>query len=246
MSETPGKTAELSPDEFAEANARLEKVSAPERVQWALDRFKPHLTLSSSFGAQSAVSLHLVTQLWPEVPVVLIDTGYLFPETYRFADQLTERLKLNLKVYRSPLSPAWQEARFGKEWEKGIEGIERYNQRNKVEPMRRALRELDARAWITGLRRQQAKSRGELGVLALQNGIVKVQPIIDWTDRDVYQYLVKHDLPYHPLWEQGYLSIGDTHTSRPVSAGVSEEESRFFGLKRECGLHESASVESGP
>ena len=239
MSATISKAAELSSSEWAETNATLEKASAAERVQWALDRFKPGLILSSSFGAQSAVSLHLVTQLWPEVPVVFIDTGYLFPETYRFADQLTERLKLNLKVYRSPLSPAWQEARFGKEWEKGIEGLERYNQRNKVEPMQRALRELEAHAWITGLRRQQARSRENLGVLTRQNGLVKVQPIIDWTDRDVYQYLIKHDLPYHPLWEQGYLSIGDTHTSRPVSAGVSEEESRFFGLKRECGLHEA-------
>jgi phosphoadenosine phosphosulfate reductase len=231
--------AELSPGEFAEANARLEKVSAPERVQWALDRFKPQVILSTSFGAQSAVSLHLVTQLWPEIPVVLIDTGYLFEETYRFADQLTARLKLNLQVYRSPLSPAWQVARFGKEWEQGIVGLSRYNERNKVEPMQRALKELEARAWITGLRRQQTKSRENLGVLALQNGVVKVQPIIDWTDREVYQYLMKHDLPYHPLWEQGYLSIGDTHTSRPVSEGVSEEDSRFFGLKRECGLHEA-------
>jgi phosphoadenosine phosphosulfate reductase len=245
MSAAISKAAELSSSELTETNATLEKASAAERVQWALDHFKPGLILSSSFGAQSAVSLHLVTQLWPEVPVVLIDTGYLFPETYRFADQLTERLKLNLKVYRSPLSPAWQEARFGKEWEKGLEGLERYNQRNKVEPMQRALRELDAHAWITGLRRQQARSRENLGVLTRQNGLVKVQPIIDWTDRDVYQYLIKHDLPYHPLWEQGYLSIGGTHTSRPVSAGVSEEESRFFGFKRECGLHEATSDSAG-
>jgi phosphoadenosine phosphosulfate reductase len=106
--------------------------------------------------------------------------------------------------------------------------------------MQRALRELGARAWITGLRRQQASTRAGEGVLRFQNGTVKIQPIIDWTDRDVFQYLKKHDLPYHPLWEKGYLSIGDTHTSRSVSDGVSEEESRFFGLKRECGLHEDA------
>jgi phosphoadenosine phosphosulfate reductase len=235
--------APLSPDELAQLNAKLEQATAPARVQWALDRFRPELLLSTSFGAQAAVSLHLVTQLWPEVPVVLLDTGYLFPETYRFADELTARLKLNLKIYRAMESPAWQEARHGREWEKGVEGIERYNQRNKVEPMQRALSELGAHAWITGLRRQQAKSRSELGVVGLQKGIVKIQPIIDWTDRDVFQYLKKHDLPYHPLWEKGFLSIGDMHTSRPVSEGVSEEESRFFGLKRECGLHEP--VEDG-
>ena len=233
----PGRP--LSAEELARLNGELEKVSAADRLAWALEKYRPRIVLSTSMGAQAAVSLHLVTQLWPEIPVVLVDTGYLFPETYRFADELAARLKLNLKVYRAAESAAWQEARYGREWEQGLEGLERYNRRNKVEPMQRALRELEARAWITGLRRQQASTRAQLGVLAVQNDIVKVQPIVDWTDRDVFQYLKKHGLPYHPLWEKGYLSIGDTHSSRPVSEGVSEEESRFFGLKRECGLHEA-------
>jgi len=222
---------------LSEISASLEKLSAEERVRWALERFRPDILLSSSFGAQSAVCLHLVTRQWPDIPVVLADTGYLFPETYRFVDELTDRLKLNLKVYRALLSPAWQEARHGKLWEHGVDGIELYNQINKVEPMQRAMRELGARGWITGLRRQQAKSRNGVGVLQKQNGVIKIQPIIDWTDRLVYDYLKKHDLPYHPLWEQGYVSIGDMHTTRPLSADVTEEETRFFGLKRECGLH---------
>jgi phosphoadenosine phosphosulfate reductase len=225
--------------QLQETGARLEKASAEERVSWALDHFRPDVMLSSSFGAQAAVSLHLVTQQWPEIPVVLVDTGYLFPETYRFVDEMTERLQLNLKIYRAPMGPAWQEARWGKLWEQGVEGIEKYNQYNKVEPMQRAIRDLGARGWITGLRRQQSRSRGELGVLALQNGLVKIQPIIDWTDRHIFQYLTKHGLPYHPLWEKGYVSIGDVHTTRPLSAGMTEEETRFFGLKRECGLHET-------
>src|SRR5277367_7029429 len=112
---------------LSEISARLEKVSAEERVRWALERFRPDIMLSTSFGAQSAVLLHMVTQQWPEIPVVMIDTRYLFPETYRFADQLTERLKLNLKVYRADASAAWLEARHGKLWEHGIEGIEQYN-----------------------------------------------------------------------------------------------------------------------
>ena len=122
--------------------------------------------------------------------------------------------------------------------EQGLEGIEQYNQINKVEPMQRALRELDAQAWLSGLRRQQSSSRQGLGVLALRNGRVKVHPLIDWTDRDVYRYLKQYDLPYHPLWNQGYVSIGDVHTTRPLSEGMREEDTRFFGLKRECGLHE--------
>jgi len=223
---------------LAEISAHLETVSAEERVRWALERFKPEIMLSTSFGVQAAVLLHMVTQQWPDIPVVMVDTRYLFPETYRFADYLTERLKLNLKVYRADLSAAWLEARHGKLWEKGVEGIEEYNRINKVEPMQRAIRDLGAKGWLTGLRRQQAKSRQHVGVLQLQKDVVKIQPIIDWTDRMVWQYLKKHDLPYHPLWEQGYVSIGDVHTTRPLTADMTnEEQTRFFGLKRECGLH---------
>jgi phosphoadenosine phosphosulfate reductase len=181
----------------------------------------------------------MVTRQWPEIPVVLIDTGYLFPETYRFVDELTERLRLNLTVYRPAISAAWQEARYGKLWEQGVEAIERYNQMNKVEPMQRALDELDAEAWIVGLRRAQASTRRELRVLGLQDGYLKVHPIVDWNDKHVYDYLTRHGLPYHPLWEQGYPSIGDWHTSHKLTDGMAEEETRFFGLKRECGLHES-------
>jgi phosphoadenosine phosphosulfate reductase len=231
---TPIEIADL-----AETSARLEKLSAPERVAWAVEKFRPALMATSSFGAQAAVTLHLVTRQWPEIPIVLVDTGYLFPETYKFADRLTEQLKLNLKVYRSPLSPAWQEARWGKLWEQGIDGIERYNQINKVEPMQRAVKELGVRGWTTGLRRQQSGSRAKLPVVHLQNDIVKINPILDWTDRQVFLYLQEHGLPYHPLWEQGYVSIGDVHTTRPLTAELTEEQTRFFGLKRECGLHDS-------
>ena len=219
-------------------NAELEQATAQERVQWGLEKFGQRIVLSSSFGAQAAVSLHMVTSARPDIPVILVDTGYLFPETYRFVDELTERLGLNLHVYRNPLSPAWQEARYGKLWEQGVDGIDQYNRMNKVEPMQRALGELRAEAWFAGLRRQQASSREGLDVVAEQNGRFKVHPLIDWTDRDVYRYLVDHDLPYHPLWHQGYVSIGDVHTTRRLDDCMTEEETRFFGLKRECGLHE--------
>ncbi len=234
------KQASLHGLNLAEVNAQLEKQSATERVQWAHDHFGNQVVLSSSFGAQAAVCLHMATTIMPDIPVILVDTGYLFPETYQFIDDLTERLKLNLRTYRAPMSPAWQEARFGKLWEQGVEGITTYNQMNKVEPMRRALEELHPKAWLAGLRRQQSSTRKRLNVLAVDQQVLKIHPIVDWTSKDVYGYLKEHDLPYHPLWHQGYLSIGDTHTTRKVDAGMSEEEARFFGLKRECGLHETA------
>ncbi|MEI7126527.1 phosphoadenylyl-sulfate reductase [Pectobacterium versatile] len=224
--------------ELATVNSQLESLSAQERVSWALENLPGDYVLSSSFGIQAAVSLHLVTQQRPDIPVILTDTGYLFPETYQFIDALTEQLTLNLQVYRATESPAWQEARYGKLWEQGVEGIERYNLLNKVEPMNRALSELKAKTWFAGLRREQSGSRGELPVLAIQRGVFKFLPIIDWDNRTVYQYLKENGLSYHPLWDQGYLSVGDTHTTRKWEPGMSEEETRFFGLKRECGLHE--------
>jgi len=232
--------------DLAAENPTLETQSAEQRVRWALDHMRPLIVLSSSFGAQAAVLLHMVTRQWPEIPVVLVDTGYLFPETYGFIDELTERLRLNLRVYRAVLTPAWQEARYGKLWEQGIDGITRYNQMNKVEPMQRALDELEAQGWIVGLRRSQASTRRELRVLGLQDGYLKVHPIVDWNDKHVYDYLTRYDLPYHPLWEQGYPSIGDWHTSHKLTDGMTEEETRFFGLKRECGLHESAADDREP
>jgi phosphoadenosine phosphosulfate reductase len=224
--------------DLAAVNRRLAAASAEDRVAWAVREFGDGLVLSSSFGAQAAVMLSLATRAMPEIPVVFIDTGYLFPETYRFADELAARLKLNLKVYRAAESPAWLEARHGRLWEKGLEGLETYNRIAKVEPMQRALRELGARAWLAGLRRSQAGSREELPIVARQDGRVKIHPIADWTDRDVHRYLTQHGLPYHPLWDQGYVSIGDVHTSRPLTAELTPEQTRFFGLKRECGLHE--------
>ncbi len=230
---------------LADTNAQLEALSALERVRWALAHLPGEFILSSSFGIQAALMLHLVTQERPDIPVVLTDTGYLFPETYQFIDQLTERLRLNLKVYRADLSPAWQEARFGKLWEQGVEGIERYNQLNKVEPMARALSELNARTWFSGLRREQSGSRGNLPVLAIQRGRFKFLPVIDWSNKDVFYYFKEFDLPYHPLWEQGYLSVGDVHTTAKWEPGMSEEQTRFFGLKRECGLHEENGENDG-
>jgi phosphoadenosine phosphosulfate reductase len=222
---------------LADANGILAPMSAEQRVAWALENLPESAFLSSSFGIQAAVMLHLVTVQRPDIPVVLTDTGYLFPETYQFIEQMTERLSLNLKVYSAKLTPAWQEAKYGKLWEQGEAGIKHYNQLNKVEPMTRALKDIAAGTWFSGLRRDQATTRADKQVVEISRGTVKVYPIIEWNNRDVYQYLTKHNLPYHPLWEQGYVSMGDVHTTRKLEPGMTEEETRFFGLNRECGLH---------
>jgi phosphoadenosine phosphosulfate reductase len=213
-------------------------MTAEERVALALKTLPGQHMVSSSFGAQSAVMLHLVTRQQPDIPVVLIDTGYLFPETYQFVDELTEKLALNLNVFGPSLSGAWQEARHGKRWEQGLRGLEAYNQDNKVAPMQRAIDELQVGTWFSGLRRSQSLERQNTPFVENSGDRFKVYPIADWSDKDVYDYLKKHDLPYHPLWEKGYVSIGDVHTTKSLAEVDSVEETRFFGLKRECGLHE--------
>jgi phosphoadenosine phosphosulfate reductase len=219
-------------------NRKFDRQSALERIRWSLTNLPAQHVMSSSFGAQAAVTLHLLTEERPDIPVILVDTGYLFAETYGFIDELTDRLKLNLKIYRATLSPAWQEARFGKRWQQGEAGIAAYNEETKVQPMKNALRDLNGATWFAGLRRSQSRSRANTPYLEWAGDRWKVHPIADWTDRDVHRYLKLNDLPYHPLWERGYVSVGDHHTTRPIQEVDDAEQTRFFGLKRECGLHE--------
>jgi len=218
----------------------LESATPQERVAWAADMFGDDLIMTTSFGTHSAVMLHLVTSVLPDIPVVFIDTGYLFPETYRFGAELTEKLNLNLKKYHAPISAAEQEALHGRLWEAGADGLKRYNVMNKVEPMARAVRELGAKAWLAGLRRSQGESRASRPIVESQNQMTKIYPILDWDNRTMHQYMQENGLSYHPLWDMGYVSLGDWHSTSKLEAGMTEADTRFGGAKRECGLHEAS------
>lgn len=236
MSPPDPLSAAESPQALSALNRWLSSMSAQDRIAWAFESLAGPHALSTSFGVQSAVSLHLLTQAKPDIPVILVDTGYLFADTYRYADTLVQQLGINLKVYRPQLGAAWMEARFGKLWEHGIDGLQRYNQLRKVEPMQRALRDLGVRSWFAGLRRTQAPSRAGIEFLELRDGRWKLHPIADWDDLDIATYALQHDLPEHPLSKQGYVSVGDVHTTQPLREG-DIARTRFFGLVRECGLH---------
>jgi len=218
-------------------NELLEKQTAVERVEWAMENLPANFVLSSSFGIQSAVMLHMMTQVDPDIPVIVTDTGHLFSETYRFIEELTERLDLNLQVYSARESAAWQLAKYGEQWSQGPDALKQYNRTNKVEPLERGLSELNAGTWFSGVRRQQSEHRQGLSVVSILRGRFKVHPIIDWHNRDVHKYLTDNGLPYHPLWEQGYVSVGDVHSTRPLTLGMDESDTRFAGGQRECGLH---------
>ena len=131
------------------------------------------------------------------------------------------------------------EALYGRLWEQDdLDALNRYDRIRKVEPMQRALEDLKATAWLAGLRRDQTEHRENLTRVEQQDNLYKIYPILDWNARDIYRYLTSHDLPYHPFFEQGYVSVGDWHSSRPLTANDSNErDTRFRGLKQECGLH---------
>lgn len=228
---------------------QLNGFDAPSIVRWAAETFSQGLVMTSSFGAQAAVMLHLVTRVIPAIPVIFIDTGYHFPETYQFCQEMADRLSLNLKAYQSPLSPAWMEVKHGKLWELGDSEEEQaknlvlYDQLRKVEPQRRALRELGAVACMAGNRKQQTDHRAGLRNVELVDGVFQIYPILNWATKDVHEYLKAHELPYHPLYFKGYKSIGDWHSTSPITGDEHERAGRFKGLKQECGLHLPTSPE---
>ncbi|BFI91013.1 phosphoadenosine phosphosulfate reductase [Enterobacterales bacterium endosymbiont of Anomoneura mori] len=223
---------------LSKINKYLNNITSEERIIWALKNLKKNFILSSSFGIQSSVCLHMITKIKPNIIIILIDTGYLFSETYLFIEELKKKLNLNLKIFRSKYSAAWQEARYGKLWKNGINGINKYNLINKIKPMNKAIKKFKVKTWFAGLRYEQSKSREKLNILSIHNKIFKFLPIFDWNNRKIFKYIKKNNLKYHPLKEKGYLSIGDTHTTTKWIVGMKEEDTRFFGLKRECGIHE--------
>lgn len=212
--------------------------STPEElIEWASDRFGTALIASTSFGATSAVMLHLIHRVAPRTPIVCIDTGYLFAETYQFAEALIQRLDLDVRFYSARMSAARQEALYGKLWEQGEEGVKRYLEINKVEPMQRALDELGAHAWMAGLRSEQTEHRAGLRRIARQDGRIKLHPILRWSSTEVDEYMKKNDLPYHPMVDEGYRSIGDHHSTIPTTDDMDPRDGRILGRTRECGLH---------
>lgn len=220
-------------------NQQFAQAKSEEIVAWADETFGEGLVMSTSFGIQAAVMLHLVTQVVPNIPIIWVDTGYLPAETYRFAEDLTNRLNLNVKVYQSPISPARMEALYGQLWTlEDVEAFNFYDKMRKVEPMQRALQDLKATAWLAGLRSDQTNHRKSLEFVGRQGSQYKVLPILQWNSKQIYDYLTAYDLPYHPFFDLGYVTVGDWHSSRPLTAeDQSDRDTRFRGLKQECGLH---------
>jgi phosphoadenosine phosphosulfate reductase len=231
------------PVDSAQACRVLDPMDAPSRLQWARETFGDGLALTTSFGIQSAVLLHMVTDLFgasgdSPIPVIWVDTGYLPAETYRYAEQLRELLPLDLHVVQAEMSPARMEALHGRLWESGsVRDLELYNRIRKVEPLDRAFEDLGVHCWASGVRGRQTDHRRSMLPLQSIRGVWSLRPLLAWTTRDVYYYMEQHGLPQHPLFEKGYSTVGDWHTSAPDGDQSSGRATRFGGLSQECGIH---------
>lgn len=223
--------------------AELVPLDAGGRLELLVERFGGRLMASTSFGLQSAVMLDLLHRHAPKVPVVFVDTGYLFAATYRYAATLAEQLDLDIRVYQPQMTAARFEALQGKLWEEGPEGLERYAISHKIEPMNRALSELGSEAWISGVRRSQSSTRAGRRFAERQNRVTKLYPILDWSNQQVEDYLRERELPRHPLAGAGFVTMGDWHSTRPAAGDESPEDTRFNGQKYECGLHLDSGVQ---
>jgi len=233
-------TGTLVRDDLEEFRGALEPLTPQGRLAWALQRFGGAFALTTSFGIQSSVLLHMLSQLpdGADVPVIWVDTGYLPEETYRYSEQLVEQLKIRLVVAQGSLSPARMEALHGRLWETGqVDDLELYHRIRKVEPLEKALEDLQVSCWASGVRRGQTDHRRLMSWLDPIRERLSLRPLLDWTPKDIFYYMQANNLPQHPLFEQGYSTVGDWHSSGPDGASLSGRDTRFGGLKQECGIH---------
>lgn len=231
-----------APIDLAAARHLLELLTPPERLAWAQQTFGEGFALTTSFGIQAAVLLHMVSGLarvsGQPVQVIWVDTGYLPPETYRYAQQLSELLALKVHVAQASMGPARMEALHGRLWETGTaEALGLYHRIRKVEPLDQALTDLGVTCWASGVRGTQTDHRSGMETLDPIRQRWSLRPLLSWTKRDVYYYMRDHALPQHPLFDQGYSTVGDWHSSAPDDGGISGRATRFGGLKQECGIH---------
>ena len=223
--------------DLASIRQTLTALTPTAQITWCRAQFGRRFVLTTSFGIQSAVLLHMAHQVSTAISVVWVDTGYLPAATYRYGRELQERLGFELHVAQPVLSAARMEALHGSLWASDRpEDMERYLQMRKVEPLETALDQLDVRCWASGVRRNQTSHRRSMTVMDQLRGRWTLHPLLDWTAKDAYYYLEEHGLPQHPLLAEGYSTVGDWHSSSP-DGEVSGRATRFGGQRQECGLH---------
>jgi phosphoadenosine phosphosulfate reductase len=226
---------------ISEITKFLEKLTAKDILIWSLEQFQEkNIVITTSCSLPVTIDL-LCREIKPSlsIPVIFIDTLHHFPETLETANQIKQHYEVDLKIYQPEGIKSREEFAqiYGQElWKRDLE---RFHFLTKIQPLERALKELNAEVWITGRRRDQSSTRKNLPILEEDpRGYIKINPLANWTYRDVWRYIYQHQVPYNPLHDQGYTSIGDEPLTTPTHAGESERSGRWREMGRtECGLH---------
>jgi phosphoadenosine phosphosulfate reductase len=228
--------ATTTSEEWTEVNAHLAGATPHQIIEWAVDRFYPRLTMATAFGPEGCILLHLLAEIEPRVRVFNLDTGYQFPETLELRDRIAEQYGIEVEMIRPETTVAEYEARH--QGPLYLTNPDQCCYDRKIVPLRRALVGYDA--WITAIRAEQSSHRAAAPIVGPDPkfGLVKINPLLRWTKRDVWAFIVTHRVPYNPLHDQGFPSIGCWPCTKAVSAGGDERSGRWAGqAKTECGLH---------
>ena len=221
-------------------NQELENMKAQEMLTWGYKEFDNQFAITTSFGIQSSVLLNMVNKLClqKKIKIFWIDTGYLPPETYLYAEKLINDLSLEIEVLQSELSPARMETIYGKLWETNKESdLDKYHELRKIKPLENGLQKYNIKCWASGVRSSQTENRNQMKFLDIIRQRLSLRPILNWTNKDIFYYMEENNLPAHPLFSKGYSSVGDWHSSSPDGNEIKGRATRFKGIKQECGIH---------
>ncbi len=221
-------------------NTKLKDMTPKEIILWGYKNFDNHFAITTSFGIQSSVILHMVHQhsLQKKIKIFWIDTGYLPPETYKYAERLINDLSLEIEVLQSEISPARMESLYGKLWETNKSSdLDKYHDIRKIQPLENALDKQDIFCWASGVRSEQTNNRNKMNFVDVIRKRLSLRPLLSWKNKDIFYYMKENQLPSHPLFSKGYSTVGDWHSSSPESFDKEGRKTRFGGMKQECGIH---------
>jgi len=214
----------------------LEEATPEETLRWAFDEFQERVTIATGFGAEGVALIDMAVRINPNPDIFFLDTSFLFPETYELRRRLEDRYGIRIRAFQSEVTPEQQELKFGpKLWSTDPDLCCRLR---KLEPLKDALRGKDA--WVTAIRRDQTIERSSARVVEwdCQWQLTKINPLVRWSKQQVWEYIARNNVPYNPLHDRNYPSIGCTHCTQPVQLGELDRAGRWRGReKRECGLH---------
>jgi phosphoadenosine phosphosulfate reductase len=229
---------QMTADEIVAANRHLEGAGPFEVLRWAVERFHPRLLMATAFGAEGCCILHLLADIQPAVRIINLETGYQFPETLELRERIKARYGIEVEYIYPEQTVAEYEAEHGGPLHE-LRPDQCCHDR-KVLPLRRAVRRIDPLAWVSAIRKDQTADRARADLIQWDPkfSLVKVNPLLNWTKKDVWAFVVRHDVPYNPLHDRGYPSIGCWPCTRAVQPGEDDRAGRWAGkVKKECGLH---------